>query len=139
MDFTERDWPSNPYKGHNKMHQTLCTTILAKPKRPGGHRRSRVRMGLKLGVFGSGTHIPLVGSHLADFQGPGEGVSARRWGRQQAQAGGGCLVNHCSLVCKGGENQACVQCHCSDPPSRSGTKAQVCAQERDSAGQRPGG
>lgn len=34
-------------------------------------------MGLQLGVFGSATHIPLMGSHLADFQGPGEGACAR--------------------------------------------------------------
>lgn len=55
------------------MHQSLCPTILAEPKRPGGHRQSRTGMGRQLGVFGSGTHIPLMGSHLADFQGTGEG------------------------------------------------------------------
>ena len=65
-------------------------------------------------------------------------MSAQRWGRQHPQAGSECLVDHCYLVCKGGEKQAYVQPRCSDSTSRSGTKMRVCAQESDSAGQRPG-
>lgn len=59
-------------------------------------------------------------------------------GRQPTQVGWRCLVNHYSLVCNGGETQARLPPPCCDPPSRSETKMQVYAQERDSAGQRPG-
>lgn len=47
-------------------------------------------MGLQLGVFGSGTHIPLMGSHLADFQGTGAGWEM---GQQHTQVGCRCLVS----------------------------------------------
>lgn len=59
-------------------------------------------MELQPAGFGSGTHIPLMGSPFADFQVTGEGASARRWDRQDTQVGCGCFVQHYSLVCGAG-------------------------------------
>lgn len=42
-----------------------------------------------------------MGSHLADFQGPGEGESAGRWGRQHTQAGCGCFSKPLQLGLQG--------------------------------------
>lgn len=47
---------------------------------PGAHRQSKTGMGLQLVIFGSGTHIPLMGSPLAEVQGTGEGASAGEGG-----------------------------------------------------------
>lgn len=65
-------------------------------------RQSKIGMELQPAGFGSGTHIPLMGSPFADFQVTGEGASARRWDRQDTQVGCGCFVQHYSLVCGAG-------------------------------------
>ena len=106
---------------------------MAEPKRPRGHGQSRTGMGLQQGVFGSRTCIPLMGSHWLTSR--AQRKMCLLGGGQAAHTGGcRCLVKYCSLVCKGGENQAHSQPHCSDPPSSSGTRTRSVLRKQKTQG-----